>query len=556
MRNFKIKRMFYFWCGLFLLILAIFISTQSPQPIIAASNSIVISQVYGGGGNSGAPYTHDFIELFNRSNTAVTLTGWQIKVASATGTFGAGVSINASIPAGGYFLIQLSGGSTGQTLPQPDQTSTLSLSATAGKVILLDENDSTIDLIGFGSSANQYEGTGPAASLDNTKAAIRLSNGCTDSDNNNTDFQAASPSPRNSSSALQPCSATATLTATASATVIPSLTATSTSSPSATLSPTTTQTPTPSTSTLTPSPSSTSTPPSATATPTTTPQSTNTATATATPSPTSTSVPNRNIIINEFDVDTPGSDIAEFMELFSLNGGDQSLDGLVIVFYDGLTHKSYYATSLNGYRTESDGYFVLGNSAISAAAKTFANGTLQNGPDAIALYIGSITDFPNGTAITTTNLLDAVVYGTDDEDDPILLSLLNPAQPQINESAGGSSSTQSNQRCANGSGGQRNTNTFSPNAPNPGAANICPTPSPTPMPTEAPTKVPTATKIATATKTPAPTETAIWLIVPSDTPTPTPDPSQRTQNNSPDDELMRRLVYRHYLMEIHAEDGE
>ena len=549
MSNFKVKHSFYFGCGLFLLILAVFISTQSPQPTIAASNSIVISQVYGGGGNSGAPYTHDFVELFNRSNTAVTLTGWQIKVASATGTFGTGVSINASITAGGYFLIQLSGGSTGQTLPQPDQTGTLLLSATAGKVILVDENDSTIDLIGFGSSANQYEGTGPATSLDNTKAAIRLSNGCTDSDNNNTDFQAASPSPRNSSSALQPCSeaATATHTATASETVPPSLTATPTSSPSATLSPT----PTP-----TPSPSSTSIPSSTTETPTTTPQSTNTATATATPSPTSTSVPNRNIIINEFDVDTPGSDIAEFMELFSPNGGDQSLDGLIIVFYDGLTHKSYYAISLNGYRTESDGYFVLGNSTISAAAKTFANGTLQNGPDAIALYVGSVNDFPNGTAITTTNLLDAVVYGTDDEDDPILLSLLNPAQPQINESAGGSSSTQSNQRCANGSGGQRNTNTFSPNAPNPGAANICPTPSPTPIPTEPPTKVPTATKIATATKTPAPTETAIWLIVPSDTPTPTPDPSQRTQNNSPDDELMRRLVYRHYLMEIHAEDGE
>jgi hypothetical protein len=267
-------------------------------------------------------------------------------------------------------------------------------------------------------------------------------------------------------------------------------------------------------------------------------------------------VHNHNIIINEFDVDTPGSDIAEFMELFSPNNGDQPLDGLVIVLYDGLTHKSYYAISLNGYRTESDGYFVLGNSAISAAAKTFANGTLQNGPDAIALYVGSVNDFPNGTTITTTNLLDAVVYGTDDADDPILLSLLNPAQPQINESAGGSSSTQSNQRCANGSGGQRNTNTFSPNAPNPGAANICPTPSPTPIPTEPPTKVPTATKIATATKTPAPTETAIWLIVPSDTPTPTPDPSQRTQNNSPDNGLMQRLVYRHYLMEIHAEDGE
>ncbi len=31
----------------------------------AVSTDVVISQVYGGGGNSGATYKNDFIELFN-----------------------------------------------------------------------------------------------------------------------------------------------------------------------------------------------------------------------------------------------------------------------------------------------------------------------------------------------------------------------------------------------------------------------------------------------------------------------------------------------------------
>lgn len=52
----------------------------------AVSTSVVISQVYGGGGNSGAPYTHDFIELFNRGTSSVPLTGWSVQYSSATGT--------------------------------------------------------------------------------------------------------------------------------------------------------------------------------------------------------------------------------------------------------------------------------------------------------------------------------------------------------------------------------------------------------------------------------------------------------------------------------------
>ena len=52
----------------------------------AASPNVVISQVYGAGGNSGALLSNDYIELFNRGATTVSLDGWSVQYASATGT--------------------------------------------------------------------------------------------------------------------------------------------------------------------------------------------------------------------------------------------------------------------------------------------------------------------------------------------------------------------------------------------------------------------------------------------------------------------------------------
>src|SRR5262249_27283874 len=101
---------------------------------------------------------------------------------------------------------------------------------------------------------------------------------------------------------------------------------------------------------------------------------------------------------------------------------------------------------------------------------------LQNGPDAVALYVGNATDFPNGTPVTAMNLQDAIVYGTDDPEDTGLLVLLNAGQHQVNENGGGSGQTQSNQRCPNGSGGARNTSAYLQGTPTPDGANACPPP--------------------------------------------------------------------------------
>src|SRR6266853_4093921 len=99
----------------------------------AVSNSIVISQVYGGGGNSGSTYKNDFIELFNRGTTPVDVTGWSVQYNSATATTTWQVTnLNSfTIQPGQYYLVQEAQGAGGTTnLPTPDTTGTIAMSAT------------------------------------------------------------------------------------------------------------------------------------------------------------------------------------------------------------------------------------------------------------------------------------------------------------------------------------------------------------------------------------------------------------------------------------------
>src|SRR5262245_41402320 len=110
----------------------------SPPAARAVSPTIVISQVYGGGGNAGATYRNDFIELFNRGNTSVNLFGWSVQYASATGTTWQVTSLSGSLAPGQYYLVQEAIGAGGTTnLPTPDASGSIAMSATAGKVALV-----------------------------------------------------------------------------------------------------------------------------------------------------------------------------------------------------------------------------------------------------------------------------------------------------------------------------------------------------------------------------------------------------------------------------------
>lgn len=181
-----------------------------------------------------------------------------------------------------------------------------------------------------------------------------------------------------------------------------------------------------------------------------------------------------NVVINELDSDTAGADLLEFVELYDGGAGNTDLSGLVVVFYNGSVDTSYAAYDLDGFTTDANGYFVLGNSGVTPTPGiVFASNNLQNGADAVALYAADSAAFPNGAALTTENLLDAVVYDTADADDPELLALLNAGEPQVNEDANANKDFESIGRCPNGEGGARNTGGFATRAPTPGAANDC-----------------------------------------------------------------------------------
>jgi hypothetical protein len=187
----------------------------------SASPDVVVSQVYAGGGNSGAPYANDFVELFNRGGSAIDLGTWSIQYASASGTTWQITALSGSLQPGRYYLVQLaSAGTIGAPLPTPDASGTTNLANTGGKVAVVRSTGAlscgatagscssdplVADLIGYG-SATDYEGSGAAPALSNTTAAIRMDQGCGDTDDNAADFSSAAPAPRNSASAAAACS--------------------------------------------------------------------------------------------------------------------------------------------------------------------------------------------------------------------------------------------------------------------------------------------------------------------------------------------------------------
>jgi hypothetical protein len=181
-----------------------------------ADGEIVISQIYGGGGNTGADLTNDFIELFNRGITPVNLAGWTVQYGAAFGSTWTSTPLSGTIPVGGYYLVEEAGGGFGSTpLPTPDATGSINLSATAGKCALV--NDATllsgacpsslsiVDLVGYGSTANCFEGFTPAPSPSVVNSLQRYSQGCQDTDDNFSDFFGAVAVPRNSSWPLNGC---------------------------------------------------------------------------------------------------------------------------------------------------------------------------------------------------------------------------------------------------------------------------------------------------------------------------------------------------------------
>ena len=182
----------------------------------AQVNNVVIAALYGGGSNSGALYQNDFIELFNPTSSSQTLTDYSVQYASASASSWKVQTINAVMPAGSYYLVQLNGdGSAGVALPTADLIGTINMSATAGIVAFVNTStalggtgigDSTVlDLVGYGATAAGYE-TNPAPGITSKKCLVRGGGGCTDVGDNSLDFTASTTFvPQNSASPVNPC---------------------------------------------------------------------------------------------------------------------------------------------------------------------------------------------------------------------------------------------------------------------------------------------------------------------------------------------------------------
>ncbi|MAX69934.1 MAG: endonuclease I [Flavobacteriaceae bacterium] len=170
------------------------------------------------------------------------------------------------------------------------------------------------------------------------------------------------------------------------------------------------------------------------------------------------------LLINELDADTPSTDTEEFIELKSQTP-NFSTDGYILVFFNGSTSggdASYMVIDLNGYSTDNNGLLVIGNAGVRPFPQgVISDNVIQNGADAVGIYQASVFDFPEGTVATQVNLIDAMVYGTNDPVDTGLLSLLGETT-QHNDS-GTNANPRSIQRFDDGLGNI----TFSSETPTP-----------------------------------------------------------------------------------------
>jgi len=172
------------------------------------------------------------------------------------------------------------------------------------------------------------------------------------------------------------------------------------------------------------------------------------------------------VVINEIDADTAGTDELEFVELKSATP-NFPLHGYILVFYNETNTSCYFALDLDGYTTDINGIAHFGNNLVSPTpVGLFPNNKIQNGPDVVALYLGNISDFQfavqPGTMATTTNLIDAVAYNNSTAVPSNLMALLGVTVCS-NENANGLKDSHSIQR--------KNDGTYEVKLPTPGMNN-------------------------------------------------------------------------------------
>jgi predicted extracellular nuclease len=189
----------------------------APASANTGGTGVVISEVYGAGGNSGAVRNADYVELYNPTDAAISVADDYIHYRSATGTSGGTpFRLSGSVPAHGHYLIQMSTtGANGTALPTPDAgPAGFSMAAGGGQAYLLSQSTAittsgdmknvagVIDMVGA-DTASSFETTPTDDPASPTKSLDRSAAGA-DTDNNQADFSLQDPSPENSNPVTQP----------------------------------------------------------------------------------------------------------------------------------------------------------------------------------------------------------------------------------------------------------------------------------------------------------------------------------------------------------------
>lgn len=193
-----------------LIITSVVVPTYAGDPAATLGTNVIISQVYGAGGNTGAVYSNDFVELYNPTDAPVDLTGWSLQQASAKGNFSNIMPLSGTVQPKSYFLIQLAAGANKfKDLPTPDLTGTLGLGGSDAKIALAKDlvavtgptATNVVDFVGIG-AATTYEGSGAAPAMSSTNSVVRKLEGV-DTNDNKADFIQAPVAPRNSTPAVE-----------------------------------------------------------------------------------------------------------------------------------------------------------------------------------------------------------------------------------------------------------------------------------------------------------------------------------------------------------------
>lgn len=157
-------------------------------------------------------------------------------------------------------------------------------------------------------------------------------------------------------------------------------------------------------------------------------------------------------LLSEVNADSPGAqEDYEFIEIRHTSGQQASLDGVWLLLFNGFNNKPYQQMDLTGHSTDPQGFFLLGSSGVTPRPSiVLPPNTVQNGPDAVALYRSPQgPPFSQGDSIPTEGLLDAVVYRSrgSDKGAKALGEVLTPGQPHLLEDPSFSSVDESLSRC-------------------------------------------------------------------------------------------------------------